>query len=151
MALGTVDNYNQMASILLANANRDWDNATAGSNMFVLATSSYTPSASHTTGADLGANVITSGDGAPINVTAPSVTQVGSSAWLASGEANFGSAVTITAKYLICVQPVTAGTYASTAKLLWYVDLNVGAGLSLSSTSSEYRILQPTNGWIDFT
>jgi hypothetical protein len=151
MALGTVDNYNQMLDVLMSDVNRNWDDATAGSNMFVLATSAYTPVATHTTGADLGANVITSGDGAPINVPSPAVNQLVAATWLTSGNADFGSTVTITAKWLICVQPVTAGTYASTAKLLWYVDLNVGSGLSLSSTASEYRILVPTNGWLDIT
>jgi hypothetical protein len=151
MALGTVENYNQMVDVLMSDANRNWDDATAGSNMFVLVTASYTPATTHTTGADLGANVITTGDGSPINVPSPAVNQLVAATWLNSGAADFGSAVTITAKYLICVQPVTAGTYASTAKLLWYVDLNVGAGLSLSSTAAEFRILVPANGWLDIT
>jgi len=157
MAIGAVTKYNQMESVLLASANRQWDDATAGSSMFVLAKNTYTFDATDTTVADLGTagvDWINSGDGAPINLTTPTIdaaTTAGST-YLDSDSANFGTTVTITAKFLICVQPVSAGTVASTSKLLWCIDLDDSSGTaSKSSSASDFVINTPTNGWIKFT
>lgn len=155
MALGAVTKFNQMESVLLANADRQWDDATAGSCMFVLAKDTYTVAATHTTISNVGiadTDYIATGDGAPVAVATPTIdaTTTPGTTYLDSDPANFGSTVTITAKYLLCVQPVVAGTVASTSKLLWYVDLETLGG-SKSSTSSDFLINQPANGWLDFT
>jgi hypothetical protein len=70
-----------------------------------------------------------------------------------SADANFGATVTITAKYLIAVQPVTAGTFsATTSKLLFYVDLDTSSGTAeVSSVASEFVIIAPANGWFKTT
>jgi hypothetical protein len=152
MAVGTVTKYNQFLDVIMGTADRQWDDGTAGSCMFVLVTSGYTPVATHTTAADLGANVITSGNGAPINVPSPAVNNTSGVTWLNSSNAAFGNPVTITAKYLVCIQPVTAATYATTAKLLWYVDLNTaGSGSSVSSTADVFTVNTPASGWISIT
>lgn len=149
MAVGTVTKYNQLLDVLMGDADRQWDDATAGSLMFVLVENGYTPDATHTTANDLGANVITAGDGAPINVGTPAVNNSTGTTWLDSADAAFGNPVTITAKYLVCIQPATAATYATTAKLLWYVDLDTtSTSTSLSSTNSEFTVSAPANGWI---
>ena len=150
MSLGTVQKYNQFPDLVLRSANRQWDDPAAGSAMFILATSTYTPSPAHSTAADLGANVITTGNGSPINVATPVQTLLANVTWFSSGGANFGNPVTITAKYLVCVQPVVAGNYAATAKLLWYVDLSSGGG-SLVVSAGSFNILPPVNGWVDIT
>lgn len=151
MAIGTVTKYDKGVSTLLKNADRQWDDATAGNIMFCLAKAVYTPSTTHSTVADLGVadtGYIATGDGAPINAPSPSLddTTTPGSVYFDSLAANFGNPVTITAKYLVAVQPAVAGTFASTAKLLWYVDLETGGG-SVSSTNSEFVINTPTNGW----
>ena len=116
--------------------------------MFCLCTSSYTPAATHTTTTDL-AGTITSGDGAPIAATGLAIdnTTTAGTTYYDSADANFGSAVTITAKYLIAEQPVSANTFsATTSKLLWYINLDTGGG-SIASVASDFVIIAPTNGW----
>ena len=151
MALGSVTPYNQAFKILLGDAGRQWDDATAGSLFFCLADETYTPSAAHTTTNDLSTALISAGNGAPIAVTNAAVddtTEAGST-FLQSDNANFGTDVTITAKYLICVQPVTANTFSGTTdKLLWYCDLNTATTSSTVSSNPDFAILQPVNGWL---
>jgi len=156
MAVGIVTKYNTLESVLFSASGRQWDDATVGSNMFILATSLYNPVASvHTTTADLGTTIITVGDGSPINVLNPLLdhTTVPGSTLFKSDSANFGAAVTITAKYLICVQPVVAGTFSGTTdKLLWYVDLDTTTTNSeKSSTAAEFLVNAPANGWYETT
>jgi len=148
MAVGTVTKYNQCDKQLFATANRQWDDSTAGNIMFCLCTSSYTPVATHTTTTDL-AGTITSGDGAPIAATGLAIdnTTTAGTTYYDSADANFGATVTITAKYLIAVQPVSANTFsATTSKLLWYINLDTGGG-SIASVASDFVIIAPTNGW----
>jgi len=154
MAIGVVTKYNGLETTLFGTAGRQWDDATAGSNMFILADNTYIPSATHSTTSQL-LGVITTGAGAPIAVPAPvldSASVVGTTSF-ASGAANFGANVTITAKFLICVQPVTANTFLGTTdKLLWYVDLDTtNTTTSQSSTNSNFIINQPANGWYSIT
>jgi hypothetical protein len=119
--------------------------------MFCLADETYTPSATHTTTTNVGAALITAGDGAPINVASPDLdaaTTPGTT-YYDSNAADFGASVTIDAKYLICVQPTAAGTFsATTSKLLWYVDLNTASGTAIiSSVANAFKIDPPANGW----
>lgn len=154
MAIGTVTKYNGFEKQIAADANRQWDDATAGNIMFCLCSNAYTPSAAHSTTSDL-SGIITAGDGAPINATSLAIdnTTTAGSTYFDSGDANFGSSVTITAKYLVAVMPVTAGTFSSTtSKLLFYVDLDTTSGSSsVSSIGSDFVIYAPTNGWIKTT
>ena len=154
MAVGTVTKYNGFEKQISADANRQWDDATAGNIMFCLVSAAYTPSATHSTTADV-TGVITAGDGAPIAATALAIdnTTTAGSTYYDSADANFGTTVTITAKYLIAVMPVTAGTFdAATSKLLFYVDLNTASGsATVSSTASDFLVYAPTNGWIKST
>ena len=118
--------------------------------MFILVDNTYTPAATHTTAAEV-TGIITAGDGAPINVGTPTLddtTLAGTTYW-DSLAADFGASVTVTAKYLICVQPVVAATYASTAKLLWHVDLDDTTGASeVSSVAAVFKVSPSANGWI---
>lgn len=150
MALGNVVSYNQFPGILVRDAEPQWDDAVVGTFMWGLVTASYVPSGNHTTAADLGANIITAGGGAPVNVTGRTVVDILPDSYLQANNADFGT-ITVTSKYLVCFRPITPGVYAATAKLCFYVDLNVGAGLSLSVTATPFIINQPTNGWIRLT
>jgi hypothetical protein len=122
--------------------------------MFCLCGAAYTPSASHSTTADL-AGLISSGDGAPIAATGLAIDNVTipGSTYYDSDDANFGSAVTVTAKYLIAVMPVTANTFsASTSKLLFYVNLNTASGsATASSQAGQFTVYAPVGGWIKST
>lgn len=153
MTIGAVTKYNQKEKVLGGTANRQWDDATAGSCLFILCDENYGFDATHTTAANL-TGVITAGDGAPINVANPVIddtTTPGTTAY-SSDDANFGAAVTISAKWLVCVQPVTAGTYATTAKVLTCVDLNTdSASAVLTSSASDFSIPPNASGWWDVT
>jgi hypothetical protein len=150
MALGTVTKYNSLEKTLFDTANRQWNDATAGNIMFCLCGNGYTPAATHDETADL-ADLITAGDGAPIAATGLAIdnTTTAGTTYYDADAANFGAAVTVSAKWLICVQPVTANTFsATTSKLLFYVDLNTSSGSAeASSTASDFRIDPPANGW----
>jgi hypothetical protein len=154
MAIGTVTKYNGFEKQIAADANRQWDDATAGNIMFCLCGNGYTPAATHTTTANL-TDLITSGDGAPIAASSLAIdnTTTPGSTYFDSADVNFGSTVTITAKYLIAVMPVTAGTFdASTGKLLFYVDLDTASSSAeVSSVASDFVIYTPANGWIKST
>ena len=150
MAVGTVTKYNGMEKTLFATANRQWDDSAAGNVMFCLCSNAYTPAATHTVTSSL-AGIITAGDGAPISATSLTInnTAVPGSTFFASADVDFGSVVTITAKYLICVQPVTAGTFsATTSVLLWYLDLDTtSSSTTVSSSAASFKIIMPVNGW----
>lgn len=153
MPIGSVTKYNVMEKTLMEDGSRQWDDATAGSNMFILADNTYAIDATDATVVDL-LGVITAGDGAPINLATPAIdeTTTPGTTFLDSDSANFGASVTITAKFLICIQPAVAGTYATTAKLLWVVDLDTtSSSTSQSSTASDFSVVTPTNGWVSFT
>jgi len=151
MAAGSAVKYNGLEKTLTSTDNRDWDDAAAGNIMFVLAGAGYTPIATHSTTADL-TNVITAGDGAPISATGLTIdnTTTPGTTCYKSDDVNFGSAVTIEAKYLIAIQPVTPGTYsATTGKLLFYLNLNTSSGSATAiSTASDFVVYTPANGWI---
>jgi len=152
MAVGATQIYNAGHGLLLATTGVEWDAAAAGSYMFCLAKSTYTPADTHTTVADLGTSdvdYIETGDGAPINATTRAVNQSTADTFLDSDPADFGASVTVTAKYLVCVQPVVAGTFASTSKLLFYIDLSTGGG-SLSSVADAFKISPHVDGWLKY-
>lgn len=156
MPVGTVTKYNQLEKQVFADANRQWDDATAGNIMFCLVSSGYTPSATHTTTADLSTNLISTGDGATrvaaTGLAIDNATTAGTT-YYDSADVTWGAAVTITAKYLVCVQPVTYNTFDdSTSKLLFYVDLDTTSGSSsVTATASPFTVITPTNGWFKTT
>lgn len=154
MAIGTVTKYNVLEVALMNNATRGWDSITAGSNMFLLVDNTYTPAATHEASDEI-TGIITAGDGAPINVGTPSIDEATTpgTTYLDSLAADFGSTVTITAKYLVCILPDVAATFVSgNDQLLWYVDLDdTTTSTSKTSTASDFIITPPTNGWIKFT
>lgn len=151
MATGNVVKYNQLESILFSTSGRQWDDATAGNIMFCLADNTYTPSATHTTTTDVGAALIASGDGAPINATGLTVdgSTTAGTTYYTSADADFGATVTVSAKWFIAVQPVTAGTFSSTtSNLLFVVDLDTASGSAeITATASPFVVYVGGNGW----
>lgn len=146
MSVGQVQLYNQCFERLLQDADDQWDVAGSTSFAFLLAKASYTPSDAHTTIANLGVagtDWINSGDGSPIVVPSRSVDQASGVVQMKAGNANFGSAVTIVAKYLICVMGDAAGIL-STDPLLWYQDLSQEGG-SAQSSASDFVVQAPAN------
>jgi hypothetical protein len=150
MSVGTVTKYNSLEKYLFDTGGRQWNDAAAGNIMFCLCGSGYTPAATHETTADL-ADLISSGDGAPIPATGLAIdnTTTPGTTYYDSDDANFGTAVTITAKYMVCVQPVTPGTFsATTGKIIFVIDLNMAdSSATVSATGSDFVVYAPANGW----
>jgi hypothetical protein len=155
MAIGSVILYDSAINQISDTANRQWNNATTGNIMFCLCSSAYTPAFTHTTTTDLGASVITAGDGAPVAATTLLLdsASVAGSTFFDSADVDFTLSGTITPKYLVCVQPTTANTFsATTSLLLFYVDLNTTSGSATQSmTAGTYTIYAPYRGWFKTT
>lgn len=107
----------------------------------VLVAAAYTPAATtDTTYANISANEVT-GTGYTAGgqiVTSETDTASGGTVTVNAGAASWASS-TITAKYAVLVYRATAGTPASTDKLIGYVDLNSGGG-AISSTASTFSV-----------
>lgn len=157
MAIGTVTKFNQFEDVLGGDAARQWDDATAGNIMFYLVKGTATPVATNTTIGDIGTygtDSITAGDGAPIAATTLDIdaTTTAGTAFYDSDDADFGASVTISAKWLVAVQPVTVNTPLTSDKVLWFVDLDDTNGTAeVSSTASVFKIAPAVNGWIKST
>ena len=134
MAVGQVQLYNQAFSTICASANTQWD--TASGFAFVLAKSTYTPLDTHTTLANVGTgdvDYIVTGDGAAILVPSLAIVNSSGNTQFNAGNANFGASVTITAKYLLCVEG--DATLAGTDKLIFWQNLDTSGGSAVSSAS----------------
>ena len=132
----------------------------AGTYMWCLVPQAYTADDAHTTTSDLTGLVIT-GDYVPRGATHLSVIktpgnanesyfQAGTSAG-GAGVVQFGPNVTITAKYLVLVRPVTINVFdAATSQLIFYVDLTGGAS-DLVSSNGDFTINMHADGWYSFS
>lgn len=121
--------------------NEDW---ATDNHYAILVTSSQTPSASHTTLADVSANECADSDYDPQDITGETASQSSGTVTLDCDDIDFGAAVTITAKYCYILRGTVAGK-TSTDRIVCYCDLNSGGG-SFSSTSNPYRVVIHSSG-----
>ena len=148
MSVGQVQAYDHMMERLSQNADVQWDVTTTGNWAWLLVKDTYTPADTHTTVANLGVagtDWINTGDGAPLERGSTSVAidnNVGVIEFKA-GNANFGSSVTIVAKYLVLAQADSTGVL-STDLILFYQDLSQEGG-SAQSSSSDFIVNAPAN------
>ena len=104
----------------------------------ILVTSSYTPSAAHDTYSDVSATECADADYTAQTLTATAFTLTAGTVKYDAADVTYGTAVSITAKYMILVKQAGAGLVAGD-KLVGYVDLDSGGG-SVTSTSSDYIV-----------
>lgn len=128
-------------------------NLTTGStNLFaVLVTSTYTPASTDSTYANISANEA-AGTGYTAGgqlLTSVSLTQAAGVVTFTSAAASWPTS-TITARYLVIVRRVAAGTAASTDPIVGYVDLT-GSGTGLSSTAGTFSVTPNASGWFTLT
>lgn len=147
MAIGPAVVYDQGIKRFLDNATPDWDNGSAHFT-WALLDNSYTPSNAHSLWSDVSANQCASADYSPKAVTTRTLTTSGGNTYADSDDANFGTTVTIAARYLVCVQTAAAATLAAGDKLMFYIDLNEGGSVNVSSSASTFNIQGPVNGWL---
>lgn len=146
MSIGQVQIFDQCFELLAQDGNTQWDAAASTSFAFLLAKSTYTPDDTDTTVADLGTagvDWIDSGDGSPIVVPSRSIDRSGGVIQFKAANANYGSSVTVTAKYLICVEG-DSSSIASGDNILWYQDLSQEGG-SAQSSASDFVVQAPAN------
>jgi hypothetical protein len=147
MAIGAAVAYNKGILHLIQNATPDWDDGAANFT-FALLDTTYTPANTHALWSDVSLHQCDDADYAPKAVTTRAATESSGNVYLDSDDANFGAAVTISARYLVCVQTASAGVLAPGDKLVFYVDLNTGASTNVSSSASTFNVQAPTNGWL---
>ncbi len=142
MAVGNFTLYNTgKESLLTDNVNQiDWANDTI---VAVLLGAGYTPSAAHTVYSDISANVIADVGYAPVVLTGKTSTMTSGTILWDCADISFGTNVSLTAKYVAIVKRA-AGALAGTDRLIGYCDLNVGGGLTVSSTNSTFQVSTPS-------
>lgn len=147
MAVGNFTLYNTGKEALLTdNANQiTWATDTI---VAVLLGSGYTPAATHSTWADLSAQHVTGTNYAPVALTGKTSTRTGGTILWDCDDINFGSNVTVTAKYVAIVKRV-GGSLTGTDQVIGYCDLdNASGSATVSSTNSTFQV-NTTNGLFD--
>ena len=126
--------------------------AGAGAFMWVLVAHAYGPDPTHTTGLDFDGNEIGAGggDGAPINATNVAITTIGTEAFFQTDNVSIGpdnTGGTITYRYLVLVRPATPGSYATTAELIFYIDLLSAETDATTLINESVNVNMTSNGW----
>ena len=136
MAAGSFTFYNS-GKLKISNATIDLDGDTFNAMML---TSAYTPNvATQTNLTDIVASEVSDADYSRQTLATVTVTETGGTVSWNSADISYGSAVTITAKYL--------ALFSTTASndLVCYVDLDTGGG-SVSSSNSTFQVSINANG-----
>ena len=137
MSAGNFTFYNEFKESL-AKADIDLN---ADTFKAVLLTSSYTPNvATNVNLADISANIITDADYTVQTLTNVTVTESAGTVTFNSDDINYGSSVTLTAKYMAIYDDTVTND-----PLIVYVDLGTGGG-SVSSTSSTFQVTINASG-----
>ena len=147
MSVGNYTLYNTGKEALLTdNANQiTWATDTI---VAVLLGNGYTPAATHSTYADISAQVIADAGYAPVVLTGKtSVNTAGTILWDCA-DISFGTNVSLTAKYVVFVKRA-GGSLTGTDQLIGYCNLNTTSGTAtVSSTNSVFAVNTP-NGLFD--
>ena len=142
MSAGNYTFYNEFKESL-AKADIDLN---ADTFIAILLTSAFTPNvATQVNLADITASEVSDADYSRVTLTNVSVTESGGTVTFDADDCNFGSAVTITAKYLAIFDDTVTND-----PLIVYVDLDTGGG-SVSSTSSTFQVTQNASGLFTLT
>lgn len=147
MAVGNFTLYNTGKEALLTdNANQiTWASDTI---VAVLLGAGYTPAATHSTWADVSAQHVTGTNYAPVALTNKTSTRSGGTILWDCDDINFGSNVTVTAKYVAIVKRA-GGALTGTDQIIGYCDLDNASGTAtVSSTNSTFQV-NTTNGLFD--
>lgn len=146
MALAELQFHNTALTTLFSDATPQWDDDDADFAWALLG-SGYTQSDTDTTWGDISANEITDTDYAQQAVTTRSVSNNAGEAQFSSDAADFGSNVSIEAKYLALVQG-TAGSLAAGDKVIGTIDLDDSSGTAtVFSANGEFKITPHANGF----
>ena len=125
--------------------------ALAGTAEFkwVLVDNDYTPDVAHTTGADIGTDAITAGDGAPISATSVVMTTIGTGGYFQTADVSIGPDVaggTIIYRYLVLARTGGAA-YSDTAELIFYIDLLDSSSDATTAAGESVNVNMTSSGW----
>tara|TARA_R110000823_G_scaffold31226_5_gene89111 strand:- start:605 stop:1048 length:444 start_codon:yes stop_codon:yes gene_type:complete len=110
----------------------------------ILLTVGYTPVATHSTYADVSANLVADGDYSDQVVTGQDLVETAGVVTFDANDVSYGNPVTITAKYIVLMKRTT-GTKAAGDPLIGYMDLETGGG-SVSSTNAPFQLAWNASG-----
>lgn len=139
MAVGNFTLYNTGKEALLTdNANQiTWASDTI---VAVLLGNGYTPAATHTQWSDVSTNHVTGTNYDPVALSGKTSTRSGGTILWDCDDINFGSNVTVTAKYVAIVKR-SGGALTTTDQLIGYCDLeNASGSATVSSTNSVFQV-----------
>lgn len=134
MSAGAFTFYNSAKKDIL-DGTTDLDNDTI---IGILVTDGYTPSATHSTYADVSSSECTDGDYTPQELTTKAFSEASGTVTYDGDDLVYGTSVTITAKYMMLVRRAGA-SLASTDLLVGYVDLDTGGG-AVGSIASDFAV-----------
>lgn len=147
MAVDAARMHDGAIQYLLQNsAGKRWDDS-AATFAFILVTNAYTPSNAHSTYSQLSANECADSGYVRQAVASRALSTTGAYTYLQAAAANFGSNVTLAARYLVCIAG-TAGSLQTTDRIIFRQDLNQGGSANVSSSNSNFSVSQPTSGWL---
>lgn len=149
MPVGNLKQHKRLAYDMMY---QDWENSPSGKYMWALGTVDLDNEKHNLLGS--GANVISTGDGAPIAVAGRSMAIAGSvyadpqGAVLGCDDADFGLSVTVTAKWLLLVRLEVAGvfTFALGSHVQAIVDLNTTSPLDSMIVVDDCLKIKVTDG-----
>ncbi len=88
---------------------------------------------------DISGNECADGDYAPVVLSGKSVTRTGGSIKIDAAQVDYGSAVSIAARYIYLVRRA-GGSLAAGDLIMGYMDLNDGGAANVSSTNSDFKV-----------
>lgn len=146
MAVAELQLHNDALVTLFKEANAQWDDS-ASDFTWALLGSGYTQSDTDTTWGDVSANEISDSDYAQQAVSGLTITNNAGEAQFDSDPADFGSNVSIEAKFLVLVQG-TATALAAGDKIIGTVDLDDSSSTATKiSRNGAFKITPHANGF----
>lgn len=146
MAVAAMQLHNDALATLFQDDASQWDDENVDF-AWVLLGSGYTQSDTDTTWGDISANEISDADYAQQEVTGRAITNNAGEAQFSSDAADFGSNVSIEAKFLGLVMG-TAGNLAAGDKVIGTIDLDDSSGTAtVFSANAEFSIGPNASGF----
>ena len=114
---------------------------------WVLADDDYDPQLTHTTGADIGTDAITTGDLAPISATSVNIATISTAGYFQTADVSMSYTTGLDSyRYLVLTR--TGGVaYSNSAELIFYIDLRGGTGNDTVVSGESVNVNMTNNGW----
>jgi hypothetical protein len=147
MPVGTVQLFDQCMGLLLdGSPTWIWETGPFAGTLWDQAGADPADTLVDFTGLDATHNEVTGGGYAQQQLGSLTVTVATGVVQFHTAIVNFGTNVTITTKYLVCIQGTV--TVSGTADTMWFLDLDTTSSSSeVSSVSSDFTVDDAATGW----